>query len=146
VDLARSNLSRIDSISIRYPGRKVIIEDGPQVATFPVSVYNGDLDSSLPQLISLPTEEELDNLNEAPEVVESEFLKEFGIDLDNLLEKEDMDICELGKSMAFYRLDDSALFERNVQLIKKLISFQDDRIAKGAEKVSSAELNTGIIF
>lgn len=98
MDLGRSNLSRIESIAVRFPGRKVFIENGLKEPTYPVSIYQGEMDSSLPQLVSLPTDEELDNLKKAPEEVDLGFIKEFGVDLDYLLDsKDDMDICELGK-------------------------------------------------
>jgi hypothetical protein len=145
VDLSRSNLSRIDSIAVRFPGRKVFIEKELPSPKFPVEIYKGGLDSALPQMVSLPTDEELEKLIQTPAEEDSQvdlsladfgFLKQMGVDVDHLLEnEEDMDIDEK---------DDSTLFGKNVELIKKLINYQEARISKGLENVSSAELEVAI--
>lgn len=102
MDLGRSNLSRIESIAIRFPGRKVFIENGLIEPTYPLNIYNGGIDSSLPKLVSLPNDDELENLKKASEEVDFEFIKEFGVDLDFMFDsKEEMDI-ELGKLYLFY--------------------------------------------
>jgi hypothetical protein len=141
VDLGRANLSRIDSIAVRYPGRKVFIDKTQTCAEYPVKIYKGGMDSTLPQMVSLPTDEELDNLSKAPSegtslevdlsLADMRFLKEMGVDLDHLLENEQgMDIDEM---------NDLTLIVQNVGLIKKLIDFQDERV-KGSAEVSLAEL------
>jgi hypothetical protein len=139
-DSEKGTLSRPESIQLKYPGRKVYVEELPELfeENGPLKVYSGEWNESMDLLFVPPSQDEMNKWT-SPEGEPSkdillsqdflDFLKQKGISSQWIASqfKQEQEIQEFSPD-----LEARALLHRNKMLLSRLASFQEQRFSRAA--------------